>query len=252
MSQYTLYTSGPYKQNNGSAITATSTDIDLGTAKQVRDSENLNRVDNASGGQDPSGVIAGADVTGNTYEANAETGTASSSSYNGFLVIEVTASSDYVVGQSLKLAAGSYSPEEEYVRVLSLVGATTIAVNSLLNGTEITNGDLTILQVSSFNTVANDKIRRDNVKTASDYGRVKVAKFDISPKTTKTATAIRTDKYNNYTGRFDAGYPQTVTDSINADDQTVDSLTKIGTKGELTFRSGGANPTSADYTAKTN
>jgi hypothetical protein len=252
MSQYTLYTSGPYKQNNGSAITATSTDIDLGVAKQVRDAENLNRVDNASGGQDPSGVVAGTDVAGNTYEVSGEAGTSASSGFNGFLVIEVAASSAYTVGQSLKLTAGSYSPTEEYVRVLSLVSSTTIAVNSLLNGTEIANGDVTVSQVSSFNTVSNDKIRRDNVKTASDYGRVKVAKFDISPKTTKTATAIRTDKYNSYNGTFDAGFPQTVTDSINADDQTEDSLTKIGTKGELTFRSGGANPTSADYTAKTN
>jgi hypothetical protein len=252
MAQYTLYTSGPYKQNNGSAITSTSTDVDLGVAKQVRDSENLNRVDNASGGQDPSGVIAGTDVAGNTYEASGETATASSSGSNGFLIIDVADSSDYAVGQSLKLTAGAYTPEETYVRVLSLVSATSIAVNSLLNGTEAANGNLTVSEVSSFNTASNDKIRRDNVKTASDYGRVKVAKFDISPKTTKTATAIRTDKYNSYNGTFDAGYPQTVTDSINADDETVDSTTKIGVKGELTFRSGGANPTSADYRAKTN
>jgi hypothetical protein len=113
MSQYKLYTSGPYKQNNGSAITRTSTDVDLGTAKQVRDSENLNRVDNASGGQDPSGVIAGADVTGNTYEGSAETCSSASASYNGFLVITTAASSAYVVGQSLKLSAGSYNPTKE-------------------------------------------------------------------------------------------------------------------------------------------
>ena len=264
MSQYKLYTSGPYKQNDGSAITLTSTDINLGAAKQVADSTNLNRSDWTSGEKDSPNVVGGVDgvvsadlVAGVTISSFAEAS-------NGLLQLTYNSAhgltvNDIVVFDGLAAYTASY-------RVFSVTNSEILIINAefvtgvdsqsdvptfKLSGTFGVQGEDNFIMMKNDATVhgeANTKL----ASGASDYGRVKVAKFDISPKTTKVATAIRTDKYNSYDGTFDTGFPETVTDSINADDQTVDSTTKIGTKGELTFRSGGANPTSADYTAKTN
>lgn len=38
--------------------------------------------------------------------------------------------------------------------------------------------------------------------------------------TVKTASAIRANKYNRYTGEYEGGYPQTSTDSFGNDDET--------------------------------
>lgn len=40
-----------------------------------------------------------------------------------------------------------------------------------------------------------------------------------SASTVKTASGIRSNKYNRYTGRWDNGYPQTSTDSFGNDDE---------------------------------
>jgi len=264
MSNYTLYTSGPYKQNNGSAITASSTDVNLGTAKKVRDGVVLNRVENLTGQVGFPDVKGGVDGVG---PADIQTGIVADSfaaASNGLLQVTFNSAHSLVVGDMVGFP--SDSAFTQYYRVVSVTSTTVVVLNivataymitltsiasKIKRGSFATQGDENFVMMKNDATVhgqANSKLAYG----ASDYGRPKIADFHLTPATTKTATAIRTDKYNIYSGTFDSGYPQTVTDSVSADDQTVDSTTKIGTKGELTFRSGGANPTSADYRAKTN
>lgn len=265
MAQYTLYTSGPYKQNNGSAITSTSTDINLGTAKKVRDSVVLNRVENLTGQAGFSDVKGGVDGVGVADTQDGVTVSVFGTHTNNLLIAVFGSAHSLAVGDFVGFPTEAEFTQSMY-RVVTVLSDTDVVLNILATsdilaltsiaskikkGTFATQGDENFIMMKNDATV-HGQANSTLAAGASDYGRVKIAKFDISPKTTKTATAIRTDKYNSYNGTFDAGYPQTVTDSINADDETVDSTTKIGVKGELTFRSGGANPTSADYRAKTN
>ena len=68
-------------------------------------------------------------------------------------------------------------------------------------------------------------------------------------RTTKTATGIRTNKYNRYTGAWDGGYPQVVTDTPGTD--TAATPTR-NAPGQLTYKLGQPVPVSNnDYKAKT-
>lgn len=81
-----------------------------------------------------------------------------------------------------------------------------------------------------------------------------------SVKTRKLTTAIRENRYNEFTGEFDAGYPQLSDDTfynIAANDTStlpVDQAANptMEVPGELTYRTGAAEPVSDDYKAKTN
>lgn len=70
-----------------------------------------------------------------------------------------------------------------------------------------------------------------------------------SIKTRKLTTAIRTNKFNEYSGEFESGYPQSSTDSFGTDDAA--NPTK-SVPGELTYKIGKKVPVQADYEAKTN
>lgn len=68
-------------------------------------------------------------------------------------------------------------------------------------------------------------------------------------RTTKTASGIRANKFNKYTGQWDAGYPQVVTDSPGNDTAAAPSRTS---PGQLTYKLGQPVPVSDnDYKAKT-
>ncbi len=269
MSNYKLYTSGPYKQNNGSAITASSTDVNLGTAKKVRDSAVLNRVENLTGTPGFPNLKGGVNGVGFAHYGTALTVNTVSqdTATNDLVEIEFNESHGLSAGDFIAFTNSTAVGEfrDVFYRVVRVISATNIAINmehntslnsltptaSTISGTFAVQGDENFVMMKNDATVhgqANTKL----ASGASDYGRRKIAKFDETLNTVRVATAIRSDKYNPYTGDFDTNFPVDTTDALNTDDETVDSTTKIGTKGELTFRSGGANPTSADYRAKTN
>lgn len=266
MSQYRLYTSGPYKQNNGSAITRSSTDVDLGAAKNVRDSDNLNRVDWLSGGTNFPDLVGGRDVSPAEFTSvYASDGTASEST-EGLVQVTMNSAHGLTKDMVVKVSADVQLTTAQTYRVVRVVSATDIVINLIWNanystitnwtvlkatGTFATQGDENFIMMKNDATVhgqANTKLSSG----ASDYGRRKVAKFDESLSTVRTATAMRQGKYDQYSGEFDSTFPVVATDTLNADDVTVDSSTKIGLKGELQFREGGPNPAQKDYTAKTN
>lgn len=64
--------------------------------------------------------------------------------------------------------------------------------------------------------------------------------------TVKNASGIRANKYNRYTGAWDAGYPQTSTDSLG-DDEAARPTRAV--PGELVY-SLGKTPVMVDYPAK--
>jgi hypothetical protein len=271
MSNYKLYTSGPYKQNNGSAITATSTDINLGVAKKVQDGVVLSKVDNLTGAPSFPNVKGGVKGVGfadyGTTLTVATTGVAQNNATNDLVQLTFTGVHGLSVGNTIGFTTNTTGAQfrEVFYRVMGIVSTSGITINmehnaglnsltptvKVVNGTFAVQGDENFVMMKNDATVhgqANSKLAYG----ASDYGRRKVAKFDETLNTVRVATAIRNDKYDPYTGDFDTNFPVDTTDTLNTDDETVDSTTKIGTKGELTFRSGGANPTSADYRAKTN
>lgn len=67
--------------------------------------------------------------------------------------------------------------------------------------------------------------------------------------TRKLTTALRENRYNEVTGEFDAGYPQVVTDTFDDDDAANPTM---AVPGELTYKTGAANPVTDEYAAKTN
>lgn len=81
--------------------------------------------------------------------------------------------------------------------------------------------------------------------------------------TLKTLTAIRAGKFNFYTGKFDAGYPQVADDTgtsgtgkllVNTSGDYRDNATVFtnAVPGRLTYRTGAKLPVNDTYAAKTN
>jgi hypothetical protein len=67
-----------------------------------------------------------------------------------------------------------------------------------------------------------------------------------SVSTVKTASGIRSNKYNRYTGAWDSGYPQTSTDSLGNDEAARPSRS---VPGELVYNLG-TTPVQVNYPAK--
>jgi hypothetical protein len=68
-------------------------------------------------------------------------------------------------------------------------------------------------------------------------------------RTRRFTTAIRENKYNRYTGQFDAGYPVVNVDALSTDNAANPSRTL---PGQLVFKTGAKVPVSSDYKPKTN
>lgn len=66
--------------------------------------------------------------------------------------------------------------------------------------------------------------------------------------TRKLTKAIRQNKFNEYNGEFDSGYPQVSVDTFLTDNAANPSR---AVPGELTYKSGSPNPVNDDYKEKT-
>ena len=67
-------------------------------------------------------------------------------------------------------------------------------------------------------------------------------------RTRKLTTAIRENRYNEFTGQFEAGYPQVAVDSFNSDSAANPSRTN---PGKLTYKTSSASPVNDSYKEKT-
>lgn len=68
-------------------------------------------------------------------------------------------------------------------------------------------------------------------------------------RTRQFTSAIRANKYNRVTNKFDAGYPVVSTDSLATDEAATPSAS---VPGELTYMKGSTVPFNDNYKAKTN
>lgn len=67
-------------------------------------------------------------------------------------------------------------------------------------------------------------------------------------RTRRLTTAIRANKYNRYTGAWDAGYPVVAVDTLATDDAATPTR---AVPGELTYKTGALVPVNDDYSPKT-
>lgn len=67
-------------------------------------------------------------------------------------------------------------------------------------------------------------------------------------RTRRLTTALRANKYNRYTGAWDAGYPAVAVDTLANDDAATPSR---AVPGELTYKTGALVPVNDEYSPKT-
>lgn len=271
MAGYTLYTGGPYKQRTGSAITALSTDVNGGSAKNVSSNENFRRSDWQEGTSDVPRLIAGvagavgADMTQiDTFEA------ASIASTNGLVTITFDSSHSLSVNDCIFVDDTNF-PSAVY-RVITVVSADTVVINMPYTSDAILSaGTLSAKKVvgtfgeqeaenfimKKFNGNVHGQANTDLQSGAADYGRNKVHRI-TALRTSRVTTAIRAGRWNIFTGQFTSAptvsndYTSMDIDGTNVpDDESKDSTTKYGTKGELVYNHGGRTVKQQDYEAKT-
>lgn len=68
-------------------------------------------------------------------------------------------------------------------------------------------------------------------------------------RTRKFTTTIRENKYNRYSNKFDAGYPEVHVDTLASDNAATPTAS---VPGELTYMNGSKTPYNDNYKAKTN
>lgn len=117
-------------------------------------------------------------------------------------------------------------------------------------GKAISAGDFAHDHPRGIILTSTTEIAGQNSTTLNSAGSTPVLTTSInkieSLTTVKTATGIRDNKYNRYTGVWDNGYPQTSTDSLGNDDAARPTRSL---PGELVY-SLGKTPVQADYPAK--
>jgi hypothetical protein len=97
---------------------------------------------------------------------------------------------------------------------------------------------------TSLSTVDNDYLK----STAGNPGGINSIHKIESVTTRKLTTAIRENKWNEYSGKFDLGFPEVVVDNFGNDKAA--SPTRQS-PGQLIYRDGSANPVIDSYKPKT-
>jgi hypothetical protein len=97
---------------------------------------------------------------------------------------------------------------------------------------------------TTLSTVDNDYLR----STAGNPGGINSIHKTESATTRKLTTAIRENKWNEYSGKFDLGFPEVVVDSFGNDKAANPTRQS---PGQLVYRDGSANPVTDAYKSKT-
>lgn len=264
MAGYTLYTGGPYKQRNGNAVTASSTDVNGGSAKNVSSNENFRRSNWDSGVTDIPNVSGGINgVTAAQFQLMGSLNVLSVTTLNGLNLATLDSgdTTSLSVGQTILLGS-------TYVcRVVRIISSTTFTINrtdifdasysvSFIKGTFGVNEAENFI-MKKFDGNVHGQVNTKLQSGAADYGRDKVHRI-FALRTSKVTTAIRQGKWNIFTGQFTTD-PSTSNDYTSMDidgsnvpdEEAKDSTTKYGTKGELIYNHGGRAVKQQDYEAKT-
>lgn len=262
-----LYTGGPYKQNNGSAITPTSTNVNTGGMKMAGSSSLVRTVGYGQGdNKSPrlvGGVACGQAEWGSSIATTGISGAATGITNNNGLAKLTKLSHGLVVGDVINVtnnATGQNSVGlyEGPHRVASVVDNHSLILNTpfVTNQTGITYatpvGNVAHMAVDNYamRTVSGTVHGQSNNKMsspASDYGRAKVHKVN-AVRTRKVATAVRAGDWVPYSGEF-VNQPALANDfaAFGADEAVANAPSGYGTKGEFVYRYGGTTPASGDY-----
>ncbi len=271
-----LYSGGPYRQANGSLISAVSTKVDGGSMKSASSSnENFRNVLPQQGSNLNTKVVGGVDLGqadwGSFVQATGFSGlvngiTAGTGQWAGLAVLNKFAHG-FIVGSVVNVRNTNTSQTGtgiyEGIHRVKDVPSSDAAV---LNTPYVANasGVLTANPVGNVASYANRNFQYvkslgqvhgvNNTKLASpgsDYGRAKVHKVN-SIRTQKVATAIRAGHFVYASGTFSTKPAQTEDyASMGTDEVTVNNTTNYGLKGELVYRYGGPSGAMSDYNGKT-
>ncbi len=283
-----LYSGGPYAQNNGTRITKVSTKVDGGAMKAAStQNHTLVPVTPQAGSNLNTKVVAGVDLGqadwGTFVNATGGAGT----EFTGIINVVAEEGTDAGYGNMALLmlnptivapAVGS----AVMVRNSSTGVSTTGVYNGIHRVTRIltpTNGTAVLLNTPyvydatgisyalPVGNVANQEKNNYTMRKvvsrvhgvaenklsygAADYGRSKVHKVEAI-RTEKVATAIRNGDYSVVSGTFST-QPAMTNDlvSMGVDDTIVNNSTNYGLKGEFVYRYGGPSGTMGDYNGKT-
>lgn len=252
MSAYKLYTSGPYKQRDGSAITASSTVIDGGVAKNISDGDNLSRSDWRLGNTQTPTALGGIDgSTASDITTLPNIGTIGTS-LNGFvlLVYDGGIPSGMVVGSIIIFEHALFT--RRAYRVLRFQG-TDVEINQVASSAITLVTNLSSWKVDGTFAANYDAI---TVKPNDNLSHEKIHKVR-SLRTYKVATAIRSGTYNIFTGDF-GSTPSSANDFASMDqdgtdvpdDETKNMVGGYNIGGEITYKVGGRTATTNEYERK--
>jgi hypothetical protein len=272
-----LYTGGPYKQANGTTISAVSTKVDGGSMKSNSSSnENFRNVTYQYGNNVNPRVVAGVDLGqadwGSLITASSTTATGitnGTGQWAGLAVININAAG-YAVGDPIYVKNTSTGSATTGIydgihRVMGISNASAFVLNTpyiyaATGAAEIrfrvAVGSVASQQRRNFlfmkgtgqtHGVANTKL----MAGASDYGRAKVHAVR-AVRTQQVATAIRDGNFISISGKFST-QPTQANDFAGwgTDEVTQNSSTNYGLKGEFVYRYGGPSGSMNDYNGKT-
>lgn len=266
MSAYRLYTGGPYKQRDGSAITASSTDVNGGAAKNISSSETLTRSDFHEGNYETTSVETNAysAVPADMVLSQATDATWSNSS--GYCTVELNTTHGLIEGQLILINGDSIPTTLTYAKVTSIVNTTTFKIDLAFNNHDINSQATIYISRGNFSSQdADNFIMKKHIgevhgqahtklaSGAADYGRNKVHRI-TAVRTRKVATAIRSGYWNIFTGSFTStpnstnDYASMDTDGTNVpDDEAKNIVGGYNVGGEFAYRSGGRTARTSEY-----
>ena len=104
--------------------------------------------------------------------------------------------------------------------------------------------------ISSLITNELAGVSNNSIKTPGNDGDTirSINKLEVV-RTRKLTSAIRANKYNRYTNKFDTGYPAVTVDALATDAAATPTR---NVPGELTYMRGAKTPYNDNYKAKTN
>lgn len=106
-----------------------------------------------------------------------------------------------------------------------------------------------IYPISSLITTELAGVNTNAIKSPANDGVKRSINKVENNKSVLFTTALRANKYNRVTGKWDSGYPAAQTISFDSDDAANPT---ISVPGELTYRTGSAVPVNDNYKSKTN
>lgn len=269
-----LYTGGPYKQANGTTISAVSTKVDGGSMKSNSSSnENFRNVLYQQGSNLNTRVVGGVDLGQADWGSfvNA-TGASASGVVNGTgewlgLAVLNATSHGLVVGSVVNVrntatgasttgiyngihrVKGISSSEAAVLNTPYVSDATGVVYASPVGNVanQPTRNFIYMKGTGQVHGVANTKL----MSAASDYGRAKLHQVR-AVRTQRVATAIRAGNFVSISGKFST-QPTQANDYAGwgTDEVTQNNSTNYGLKGEFVYRYGGPSGSLNDYNGKT-